>query len=268
MRGFPAPDLPGFQWVDHPGANVLARSEATPWVRYILESGDSLHAAAASDRAALRLEGREPVFVIPAKIPQDQERSAPARWAVKRYARGGKVLPVLLGDRFLRLGTPRPFLETRVSEGARERGVPTPRIMAAAVYPRGPLYRGDLVTEFVPDAADLVEALFDTRRKGAAGAAERLDALKAAGSLIRTLARAGLQHGDLHAGNILLQWEGIVPQAMILDLDSARLLGPGTRSATGPMLRRLKHSLGKWEARTGLRLSDREWATLEEAAVG
>lgn len=268
MRGFLAPDLPGFQWVDHPGANVLVRSEATSWVRYVLESGESLHAAAASDRAALILEGREPVFVIPAKVPRDRGRSAPARWAVKRYARGGKVLPVLLGDRFLRLGTPRPFLETRVSEEARERGIPTPRIVAAAVYASGPLYRGDLITEFVPDATDLVEALFDTRRKGAAGAAERLDALKAAGSLICAMAGAGLQHGDLHAGNILLQWEGTVPQAMILDLDSARLLRAGAPSSTRSMLGRLKHSLGKWEGRTGLRLSNREWSTLEEAAVG
>jgi len=68
--------------------------------------------------------------------------------------------------------------------------VPTPRIMAAAVYAKGIFYRGDLVTEFVPQAVDLVEALFNARRRGAAGAGERLDALRASGALLRLMARA------------------------------------------------------------------------------
>jgi 3-deoxy-D-manno-octulosonic acid kinase len=268
VRGLVAAELPGFQEVERPGARALARTEAAPWVRYVLEGGGSLHAAAASDRSALILEGRKPVFVIPAKLPRDQRPSGAERWAVRSFARGGRVLPALLGDRFLRSGSPRPFHETFVSEGARLRGVPTPRIMAAAVYPRGLLYRADLVTEFVPDASNLVEALFDTRRKGAGGAAERLDALRAAGSLVRAMARAGLQHGDLHAGNILLQWEGAAPRALILDLDRARLRPRGSLPSTGPMIRRLRRSMRRWEGRTGLRLSEREWSTLEEAGMG
>ena len=261
-------DLPGFQELDHPGAWVLTRAEAAPWVRYVLEGGGSLHAAAASDRNAVIQEGRRPVFIIPAKLPPDRRKGAAARWAVKRFARGGRVLPTLLGDRYLRIGAPRPVLETHASEEARERGIPTPRIMAAAVYPLGWFYRGDLVTEYVAEATDLVEALFDTRRKGAGGAAERLDALKAAGSLIRTMARAGLRHGDLHAGNVLLQWEGTAPRAQILDLDQARVLPRGKFTSVGPMLRRLERSLRKWEGRTGLRLSDREWSSLEDSAMG
>jgi 3-deoxy-D-manno-octulosonic acid kinase len=166
------------------------------------------------------------------------------------------------------MGDPRPLQETRVSEEARERGIPTPRVMAAAIYPLGWFYRGDLVTEYVDEASDLVEALFDTRRKGAGGAAERLDALKAAGALIRTMARAGLRHRDLHAGNVLLQWEGTFPRALILDLDQAQVLPRGKSTSVGPMVRRLEHSLRKWEARTGLRLSDREWSSLEGAAMG
>ena len=268
MGGSVAADLPGFQELDHAGARVLTRAEAAPWVRYVLEGGASLHAAAASDRKAVILEGRRPVFIIPAKLPPERRQGAAAHWAVKRFARGGKVLPALLGDRYLRIGDPRPHQETLVSEEARERGISTPRIMAAAVYPLGWFYRGDLVTEYVDEASDLVETLFDTRRKGAGGAAERLDALKAAGSLIRTMARTGLRHGDLHAGNVLLQWEGTVPRALILDLDQAQVLPRGKSTSVGPMLRRLEHSLRKWEGRTGLRLSDREWSSLEGAAMG
>ena len=82
------------------------------------------------------------------------------------------------------------------------------------------------------------------------------------------MARTGLRHGDLHAGNVLLQWEGTVPRALILDLDQAQVLPRRKSTSVGPMLRRLEHSLRKWEARTGLRLSDREWSSLEGAAMG
>ncbi|MGW8265913.1 MAG: lipopolysaccharide kinase InaA family protein [Longimicrobiales bacterium] len=268
MKRQVTPALSGFQIVDHPGVRALARIEVTPWVRYVLEGGSTLHAAAGSERDAEAMGGREPVFVIPAKLPRDRRSGAEERWVVRKFARGGRILPKLLGDRYLGIGSPRPFYEARVSEEIRERGVPTPRVLAAAVYSAGVFYRGDLVTEFVPAASDLVEILFDNRRKGAGGAGERLDALSAAGSLVRVLAGAGLRHRDLHAGNILLQWEGAAPRAFILDLDLSRLLPRGARASAPAMLRRLTRSLRKWEGGTGLRLSEREWATLEKAALG
>jgi 3-deoxy-D-manno-octulosonic acid kinase len=260
-------ETPDFEVVDHPGARGLARPDAIPWVRFVLEGGDTLHGSAKGDREALTLAGRKPVYVIPAKVLRENGHPT-TRWAVRRFARGGRVLPKILGDRFLRWGTPRPVHETRVSEEARRRGVPTPRVMAAMTYPQGPFYRGDLVTEFVPGATDLVESLFDTRRKGLGGATERLDALKAAGALIVTMSRAGLRHEDLHAGNILLQWEGAAPRGLILDLDRAHLLSRESTASPGTMLRRLKRSLRKWESRTGLRISQLEWDTLAEAVMG
>ena len=268
MKRNVSPPPLGFQMIDHPGARVLARTPVIPWVRYVVEGGNTLHDAAGADRDLLLLEGRRPVFVVPARLPADQKPNAAERWAVRKFARGGRILPTLLGDRYLNIGSSRPFHETRVSEEARGRGVPTPRVMAAGVYSEGIFYRGDLVTEFIPNASDLVEALFDNRRKGAGGAGERLDALAASGDLVRVMARAGLRHGDLHAGNILLQWEGAAPRAFILDLDLARILPRGSRASAGPMVRRLKRSLRKWEGHTGLRLSEREWAVLEGPALG
>jgi 3-deoxy-D-manno-octulosonic acid kinase len=255
-----------FETVDHPGVSVLARPSATPWVRYVLESGLTLHEAAGNDRASLIIDGRKPVFLIPAKLPTGHPGEGKGRWAVRRFARGGRLLPILLGDRYLAIGTPRPLHEAAISEEAQRRGIPTPVVVAAAVYSAGIFYRGDLVTELVSNATDLMEALFDTRRKGLGGAVERLDSLRASGGLIRTLARAGLQHGDLHAGNILLQWEGVSPNAFILDLGLSRFLPEGTQADPGPMFRRLRRSLRKWEGRTGLRLSHKEWAALDEAA--
>ena len=226
----------------------------------------SLYEAAAGERNVLDLPGREPVFSIPEK--GSKRGGAGGRWAVRHFSRGGRVLPSLLGDRYLRLGTPRPFHELWVSEGARSRGIPTPRILAAAVYATALFYRADLVTEFVPDSTDLVDTLFDPQRKGLGGASERLEALKAAGALIHALGKAGIRHGDLHAGNILLQWRGTVPRSHILDLDRSRLLPEGSRASVGSMLYRLKRSLRKSEGRTGLRLTEREWATLDAATMG
>jgi 3-deoxy-D-manno-octulosonic acid kinase len=270
--------LEGFDLVDHPGASVLARVEAIPWVRYVLEGGATLYEAAAGERDALELPGRSPVFAIPAKggrkaDPEGEDGGKPksrpeARWAVRHFTRGGKILPRLLEDRYLKVKMPRPFFEARISEGARARGIPTPRVMAAGVYPTPPFYRGDLVTEFVADSTDLLGTLFDPKKTGVGGASERLDALKAAGQLIRVMSRGGLQHGDLHAGNILLCWEGIMPNPLVLDLGRSRLQERGTEAPPGPMLTRLRQSLRKWEGKTGLRLTEGEWTALDRAATG
>jgi hypothetical protein len=270
-----APSLPGFGLVDHPGARALVREEAIPWVRYVLEGGGTLYATAARDRHRIQLPGRSPVYAIPAKGHRSTtlERAdelggstAPAdRWVVRHYARGGRALPTLLGDRYLNLGTPRPLHEARISQGAISRGITTPKILAAVVYPGLLSYRADLVTEYVPSSTDLIGSLFDTGRKGAGGASERLEGMRAAGALVRTLSQGGLLHGDLNGGNILLQWEGTLPRAWVLDLDRARLFPPGSAAPTDPMLRRLKRSLRKWGRVTGLTLTEREWGALDEA---
>jgi 3-deoxy-D-manno-octulosonic acid kinase len=252
-------------------ARVLARQEAVPWIRYVLEGGETLHESASRDREGFHLPGRAPVWVIPEKASSGagpSELQLKVRWAVRHYSRGGTVFSRLLGDRFLRVGEPRPVFEIRISEGARSRGIPTPRIVAAATYQERLFYRADLVTVFVPHSENLAETLFDTRRKGAGGASERLEALGAAGALLKAMVDAGLQHRDLNAGNILLQWAGAAPSAHVLDLDRARLLPQGRKAGLRPMLRRLSRSIRKWEARSGLRLTDREWQTLERAALG
>jgi 3-deoxy-D-manno-octulosonic acid kinase len=295
VRARPEWTFPGFETVATPGAIVLARPEAVGWVRFALDGGRTLHDAAAAQRNAFQLEGRRPLFVIPAKVSGAGNPDGPSRrgelgglyhpeessaaddasrgggdpgrqqWVVRHYARGGKLLPRILGDRYIRLGSLRPFHELEASEEARGRGIPTPRVVAAAVYPSGPIYRGDLVTVFVPQATDLVATLFDSARKGVGGALERRDALHASGALIRQMASGGLRHRDLHAGNILLQWRGAAPLPLLVDLDRCRVMREGVTTAVGPMYRRLLRSLRKWERRTGLRISESEWETLERA---
>jgi 3-deoxy-D-manno-octulosonic acid kinase len=284
-----------FQWVEASGALVLAREEAVGWVRAVLERGGTLYEAASAQAQRLQLEGRRPLFVIQSQAsgrggqgasarrgdsPQGAhgrepdpsmtgrgEHPEPERWVVRHYARGGPPVPRLLGDRFFRLGSIRPFHELEASEEARARGIHTPRIVAAAMYPRGPFYRADLVTVFVPGAADLVASLFHDTRKGAGGAMERRDALQAAGELIRQLASRGLLHRDLHAGNILLEWRGAAPSPLLVDLDRCQVMPDGTEASPFPMYRRLRRSLRKWERRTGIRISEGEWEALERAVA-
>jgi len=162
----------------------------------------------------------------------------------------------------------RPYHEVAASEAARERGIPTPRVVAAAMYPAGLFYRADLVTTFVANASDLVEALFDTRRKGVGGAAERLDSLRAAGELVRRMAAAGLRHRDIHARNILLEWLGAAPRPHLLDLDRCDVGPTGVPLSPNSMHQRLRRSLRKWEHRTGIHISDKEWDTLDQAVAG
>jgi hypothetical protein len=229
--------------------------------------------AASLDKEVMRMEGRDSVYVIPSKASRRGERSgqdlgSPAsHWAVRHYARGGRLVARLLNDRYLRSSRIRPYHELAVSQEARRRGIPTPRVVAACLYPGRLFYRADLVTEFVIDSSDLVMALFSTHKKGAGGAGERLDALQASGELIRQMASGGLRHRDLHAGNLLLKWEGSAPRPHLLDLDRCEITKDGRAVPARPMQLRLERSLRKWESRTGIRISEKEWKTLARAAA-
>jgi len=262
---------PGFEIVHHPGARVLARPEAVGWIRYVLESGKGIHLAASLDKYVLQMEGRDSVYVIPSKASRSGTKTGVeppgTRWAVRHYTRGGRLVSRLLDDRYLPSTRIRPYHETAASEEARRRGIPTPKVVAACLYPTRFFYRADLVTEFVHNASDLVMALFSTHKKGAGGAGERMDALRASGELIRQMAEAGLRHRDLHAGNILLKWEGAAPRPHLLDLDRCEVGSPGKAVSPKPMQQRLERSLRKWQSRTGIRITETEWTTLDRAVT-
>ena len=234
------------------GSRAFATQEAEAWVRRALAGGERLHEAASQQADAL-LQGRGPVPVV--TTPQ-------GRWVVRHYHRGGLVAGPLLGDRYFRLGSHRPFREARTSHELRQRGVPTPRVMAGAVYPRGVIYRADLVTEFVADAADLAYRLFEEERSGP----ERTDMMEGVGRLLACAATAGVEHLDLNAKNVLVtqRSEGIL--SLLLDLDRCRVLPSGTRVDPSAMLGRLRRSLWKYENTSGRLLGPGEWSVLSRCA--
>lgn len=246
-----APD--GFVPVSGVGASGFARTEAADWVRAALSRWGTLARASRHEPDALEFTGRGTVRAVPA--PDG------GRWVVRRYLRGGWMAPIL-NDRYLRRGSPRPLRETRASEAARARGIPTPPVIAGVVYPTGLWYRADLVTRYVPDAIDLADFLFRRELAGTALSSEhRASALAQAGRLARSMADAGIYHPDLNARNFLVVEGGADLQ--VLDLDRGRAVSDAIPLA--PMAARLTRSLRKFETTTGVALGEEAWAAFRDA---
>jgi len=244
----------GYSTVDPGTARGFALTGAEGWLSGVLAAGGTIHAWAAAHPDARGMTGRGEVYAVPAPVAGPDGRD---RWAVRHYRRGGLMAP-LLGDRYLAVGTTRPERETRATVLVRARGIPTPAVVAGVVYPDGVFYRGDLVTELIPGAADLAEVLFAPYD----GDTPRVDALRAAGALVRKLELAGVQHPDLNAKNLVLTVGPHGVDAHLLDLDRCQVRPPGVAAAGFPMRSRLVRSLRKFARRTGRKLSPAEWEAL------
>ncbi len=171
----------------------------------------------------------------------------------------------ILYDRYLRERTPRPVLEALAAITVRARGIATPAVLAGAIYPKGPFYRADLVTEYIPRSFDLAAGLFGPRPLDARS---RTIALRRSGELVARLAAAGVAHPDLNAGNILLVRQEHALEAVPLDLDRCRTKEPTVSISPARMLHRLERSLIKLGPRRGFPLAPHEWAELRQAAGG
>lgn len=206
--------------------------------------------AAASHPQAETLRGRGRVLVVPAP-PGDWPETT--RWVLRHYHRGG-ALAGLLRDRYVRAGEPRPLREFGVAQAVRALGIPTAPPVGAAAYGAGVFYRGDLVTEWVPETTDLAATLFgaaqlDGQPSTGRASTDPLAAMEAAGGLVRLLHERGVAHPDLNLKNILIRAGAGAPRALIIDLDRARVRGPLPERARRRMLARFERSLRKWERR-------------------
>ena len=234
------------------GAAGLAAEFAADWLEDILQSGTTLVGWARDQPNSQLPLGRGAIYVVDSPFAQVE------RLVIRHYRRGGLLAPVL-GDRFLRAGPTRPEREAKISVEARRRGVPTPLVVAAVWYGRGPIYRGDLVTEMIVGAKTLADLLFTGNR-----GADAATALALSGGLIRLLEESSILHADLNATNILFsRSEGdLTPH--VIDLDRARI----SSSHQGhPMLLRLERSLRKLGDASGHPLTTQDFELLR-AAVG
>jgi len=232
----------------------FALHAAAPWAGDVLATGATLHTWAGAHPEHSTMAGRGEVYSVPAPVPGPDGR---ARWAVRHYYRGGAVAR-WLSDRYLAVGRPRPLLEAQTSATARSRDIPTPAVVAGAVYRSGAFYRADLVTEHIPESADLADVLFGDNRLGMPVE----DALTATGRLVRMLERSGLFHPDLNAKNIVLNSAPEGPCAHLVDLDRCRARQEGVPAPALPMRRRLERSIRKSEGRVGHYLPHGAWAAL------
>jgi hypothetical protein len=177
-------------------------------VRTALKSG-TLYAYAAQHEEAHSLSGRGVVYAVP--LPNGER-------VVVRHNRHGGLLAPLTGDCFL-TPTRAPY-ELATSLRLGRSGVPTPEIIAYAVYRAGPLLRrSDVASREVRNSSDLAAILTTGNVR------ERQAALDAAATLVGLLCACGARHADLNVKNVLLAPNAARGSAMpaltayVLDVD-------------------------------------------------
>ena len=254
MRRRAAATLPsGYQRGRVGDAEVVALAELLPRVQEAMRDG-TLYEYAAANQVRPPMHGRAPAYVV--SLPG----GGPT--VVVRHARHGGLLARVTGDRFP--GNTRAPRELMLSVRLSRLGIPTPAIIAYAIYPAGPmLARSDVATLLIDRSADLASIL-----AGASSAIEREAALSAAASLLVAMARTGVRHPDLNLKNILIGAtdSGIV-RAYLLDIDRVRVERARAAAASANALRLLR-SARKWRDAHGAPVAPREMEILEAAALG
>jgi 3-deoxy-D-manno-octulosonic acid kinase len=157
------------------------------------------------------------------------------RWVLRHYRRGG-LMARFSRDRYFWTGESRvrAIAEFRLLATLEERGLPVPRPIGARYQRAGWSYRCDLITQRIEDAEPL-SAMLEARV---------LDVVswRAIGAAVGRLHRAGVDHADLNAHNILVGAKGVT----VIDFDRGRMRAPGAWAARN--LARLRRSLEKISA--------------------
>ncbi len=265
-------------------ATLVSLPGAMDIVKEAVEAAGTLYEAAQVTPTAEPLRGRGTAYRIPTPMRDGVD------WLVRHYRRGG-ALASILGDRYLRIGEPRPIQELGASVEARRRDIPTPEVIAAAVHPGPGFYRGDLITAFIPRSVTLADLLYrdpdgpaweplhgtlartleaedgPTERERAVRRT-RVAACRAAGAVVRLAQDRGLIHADLNLRNLLLQASGNGLFAYLVDLDRSRLVNGGVQSPTREqMIARFWRSAEKLEEASNRTLTDEERAAFDEGYV-
>lgn len=163
-------------------------------------------------------------------------------WVLKAYRRGG-VLGRWNSERYW--GCSRFLDELRVAVLAERSGVATAEVLALILEGAGlGSVRAWLVTRYLPDVRPLTEYFGDPFEG---------PVFHAAGQVVRRMHVAGIDHHDLHLGNIVGAHDGTAPHAHIVDWDRARSRAPGAWSPHGN-LARLWRSVEKGRQSGGFRV--------------
>ncbi len=173
--------------------------------------------------------------------------------AVWRHCQRGGAFRHLVKDSYIftGLGRTRMWREAHLLMMLYGRGLPVPLPVAARCVRRGLLYRGDLVTQQIPNARTLVEWLQDEPLSEAVW--------QSIGHTIAEFHRQGVYHADLNANNIMMDNQ---KKVFLIDFDKAefRPMGQGWTKAN---LDRLARSFRKQRARVSpFHYSEEAWQWL------
>ena len=184
------------------------------------------------------------------------------RLVLRHYRRGGLVARIS-PDRYIWRGesATRPFHELALTARLHAAGLPVPVPVAARYVREGATYRGDIITEYLPDTQSLAQRL----ATGPPG----FDTWAAIGRCLRRFHDAGVCHADLNAHNILLRDATTV---FLIDFDRGsqrRPVGDGEQAAglwRDGNLVRLRRSLEKLNDQRGdQRFDEPQWHCLLSA---
>ncbi|KPL48330.1 3-deoxy-D-manno-octulosonic acid kinase [Xanthomonas axonopodis] len=172
---------------------------------------------------------------------------------LRQYLRGGMAARVSR-DRYLwkGAGRTRSFAEFRLMRELIKRKLPVPRPLAACYLREGMGYRAALLMERLEN----VRSLADHAQVAGRGAP-----WEATGQLIARFHRAGLDHADLNAHNILFDASG---HGWLIDFDRGVLRIPATRWRERN-LKRLHRSLLKLRGNRSREDVDKDYARLHRA---
>ncbi|HET9426325.1 MAG TPA: lipopolysaccharide kinase InaA family protein [Gemmatimonadaceae bacterium] len=239
----------GYTRLDEPGAMIVARGDVAAAIGAAYRAAPSgsrtLHAFAASVPGARHFHGRAPAYAV--ALPASDLR------IVVRHNRHGGALRSITGDLFL--GATRAPMELETALTLHDLLIPTPAVLAYAVYPAGSLLsRSDVVTEEVPDSTDFGALLLSTEPESD----DRRKGWNATRRLLKRLAAAGVRHHDLNVKNVLLRrtaddlFAGYILDVDRVEFDCAR------RDAYAGNRARLRRSVEKWRDTRGARITAAE----------
>lgn len=172
---------------------------------------------------------------------------------LRQYLRGG-LAAKFSRDRHLWRGVDRvrSFAEFRLLRDLLKQDLPVPRPIAACYVREGPFYRASI----------LMERLLDVRSLADLAAVDGHSApWDETGRLVARFHRAGLDHVDLNAHNLLFDAEG---KGWMIDFDRSTLRIPATGWREGN-LARLKRSLLKLRGQRSVEAVERDFARLRSA---
>ncbi|HEX2779882.1 MAG TPA: lipopolysaccharide kinase InaA family protein [Gemmatimonadaceae bacterium] len=217
-------------------------------VRDLLAAG-TLHDWAAHVPGAREYVGRE--FAYGVSLPSS------ATPVVVRHARHGGLLAAITGDVWM--GAGRAPHELTTSTRLAAAGVPTPEVVAYALYPVALGFsRIDVLIEEIANARDLAAAIADR-----GGLTDEL--LEPVATLLATLARAGARHEDLNLKNILVTTSATRTVAWAIDVDRVTLEVPRVRAMEANVARVVR-SARKWRRGRSLPVEEHRLAALARRA--